>query len=78
MQSAKYEPINCFGQKCYYLKYVREVEDEALKEIRYINGVLIVSAWTYVVCLTQHIHKVPVVTGILQGLSQVVFVQHGE
>lgn len=74
----KYEPINCAGQKCDYLKYVREVEDGAIKEIRYIYGALIMSAWTDVVCLPQHGHKAPVVTGILQGLSQAMFVQHSE
>lgn len=78
VQPPKYEPINCAVQKCDYLKYVREVEDEAIKEIRYIYGALIISAWTDVVCLPQHFHKAPVVTGILQGLSQVMFVQHSE
>lgn len=77
-QSPKQEPLNCFGQKCYYVKHAREVEDETIKEIRYINGLLIVSAWTYAVRLTSHVHKAPVVTGILQHLSQVIFVQHSE
>jgi len=41
VQSPKYKPSNCFGQERQKQKYVREVEDEAIKEIRYINGVLI-------------------------------------